>query len=211
MMNMEVDIIRPDNYGWIATKLSSESMDFLWKCIDNKKEDYRSKLAGNISESYEIEDKNRWFSRNVLGTLVQGYEETFGNMAKSIPTTKSHPFSLHGFWVNYQKKHEFNPLHNHSGVYSFVIWMKIPFDYEDQINLPNCKGSNHPLNSGFVFEYLDILGNMKYHTYGLSKSDEGGMLFFPSELHHQVYPFYNCDKTRISISGNIFLDTSKKL
>ena len=52
---------------------------------------------------------------------------------------------------------------------------------------------------------------MKYHSYGLSKGDEGNMLFFPSELHHQVYPFYNCDKTRISISGNIFLDTSKKL
>jgi hypothetical protein len=26
---------------------------------------------------------------------------------------------------------------------------------------------------------------------------------------HEVYPFYNCDKERISISGNIFLDTSE--
>ncbi len=186
-------------------------MDYLWKCIDNKKKDYRYALAGNISKSYELEDKNGWFSRNVLRIFVEQYEKSFGNRAKSTPTVLAHPFSLHGFWVNYQKKHEFNPLHSHTGVYSFVIWMKIPFDYEDQINLPNCKGSNHPLNSGFVFEYLDILGNMKYHTYGLSKSDEGGMLFFPSELHHQVYPFYNCDKTRISISGNILLDTSRTL
>ena len=35
-----------------------------------------------------------------------------------------------------------NPLHNHTGVYSFVIWMKIPFDYDDQVDLPNSKGSN---------------------------------------------------------------------
>ena len=207
----EVSIIRPDNYGWIQTTLGSEHMDFLWKCIDNKKGDYRSRLAGNISESYELEDKNGWFSGNVLRILVEQYEKSFGNIAKGIPTTSPHPFCLEGFWVNYQKKHEFNPLHNHTGVYSFVIWMKIPFDYEDQINLPNCKGSNHPLNSGFVFEYLDILGNMKYHSYGLSKGDEGNMLFFPSELHHQVYPFYNCNKTRISISGNILLNTSQTL
>ena len=207
----EVSIIRPNNHGWIQTTLGSESMDYLWKCIDNKKEDYRSRLAGNISESYELEDKNGWFSGNVLRILVEQYEKSFGNIAKGIPTTSPHPFCLEGFWVNYQKKHEFNPLHNHTGVYSFVIWMKIPFDYEDQINLPNCKGSNHPLNSGFVFEYLDILGRMKYYSYGLSKGDEGNMLFFPSELHHQVYPFYNCNKTRISISGNILLNTSQTL
>ena len=131
-------------------------------------------------------------------------------MAKSVPTTLPHPFCLESMWVNYQKKHEFNPLHDHAGVYSFVIWMKIPFEYDDQINLPNSKGTNHPLNSGFVFQYLDILGNIKYHSYFLSKGDEGNMLFFPSQLHHQVYPFYNCDETRISISGNIALDTSKR-
>ena len=207
----ELSVISPENLGWISTKLGPECMDYLWKCIDNKKKDYRYALAGNISKSYELEDKNGWFSRNVLRIFVEQYEKSFGNRAKSTPTVLAHPFSLHGFWINYQKKHEFNPLHSHTGVYSFVIWMKIPFDYEDQINLPNCKGSNHPLNSGFVFEYLDILGNMKYHSYGLSKGDEGNMLFFPSELHHQVYPFYNCDKTRISISGNILLDTSRTL
>ena len=203
-------VINPVNVGWIETTLGSEIMDHLWKCIDNKKGDYRSHLAGNISESYQIEDENGWFSGNVIRQLLKKYEESFGNMAKSVPTTLPHPFCLESMWVNYQKKHEFNPLHDHSGVYSFVIWMKIPFDYEDQINLPNCKGSNHPLNSGFVFEYLDILGKMKYHNYGLSKGDEGNMLFFPSQLHHQVYPFYNCDETRISISGNIALDTSKR-
>ena len=32
---------------------------------------------------------------------------------------------------------------------------------------------------------------------------EGVILLFPSRLRHQVYPFYNCDKERISISGNI--------
>ena len=35
------------------------------------------------------------------------------------------------------------------------------------------------------------------------------MLFFPAKLMHSVYPFYECDKERISISGNIRFDISE--
>ena len=35
------------------------------------------------------------------------------------------------------------------------------------------------------------------------------MLFFPAKLMHTVYPFYDCDEERISISGNIKLDISE--
>ena len=206
---MEVSVIKPDNFGWIESTLDSKQMDFLWKCIDNKKGDYRSKLAGNIGGSYVIEDKDGWFSRNVLNILVQEYVKNFGNIAEDIPTTQAHPFILKGLWVNFQKQTEFNPYHDHTGVYSFVIWMKIPFDYKDQVDLPNAKGCNAPLNSTFQFYYTDIFGKFRKHTYRLSRKDEGRIVFFPSSLSHQVYPFYNCDEDRISISGNILMDSSK--
>ena len=35
------------------------------------------------------------------------------------------------------------------------------------------------------------------------------LLFFPASMYHQVYPFYDCKEERISISGNIGLDTTK--
>ena len=35
------------------------------------------------------------------------------------------------------------------------------------------------------------------------------MLFFPSKLNHVVYPFYKCDEERISISGNVGVDTTR--
>ena len=47
-----------------------------------------------------------------------------------------------------------------------------------------------------------MIGYIKY---------QGMLVFFPSRLNHIVYPFYNCDETRISISGNISSDTSKTL
>ena len=114
-------------------------------------------------------------------------------------------------WVNYQKQTEFNPTHDHKGVYSFVIWMQIPTEYNEQKENPIAKNSNSEVVSNFSFDYRDILGQYRYFTYEMSKEMEGKMLFFPSKLTHTVYPFYNCSEDRISISGNIFLDTSKIL
>ena len=53
-----------------------------------------------------------------------------------------------------------------------------------------------------------MLGEYRKYVYKMSKKMEGNMLFFPSNLTHAVYPFYNCSENRISISGNIGLDTN---
>jgi hypothetical protein len=36
-------------------------------------------------------------------------------------------------WVNFQEKYEYNPIHLHDGVFSYVIWYQIPFYKEDEI------------------------------------------------------------------------------
>ena len=114
-------------------------------------------------------------------------------------------------WVNYQKQNEFNPLHNHNGVYSFVIWMKIPTRHFEQNKNPIALRSNTQLISSFQFHYVNILGGNSNHTYEMNPEMEGTILFFPAKLLHCVYPFYNCDEDRISISGNIALNTTKLL
>ena len=101
------------------------------------------------------------------------------------------------------KQYDYNPCHLHKGLYSFVVWMKIPTEYEDQKQLPHAVTSRSESVSNFEFLYNNILGETKQCAYHMNKEREGQMLFFPSELHHQVYPFYNCDEERISISGNI--------
>jgi hypothetical protein len=50
------------------------------------------------------------------------------------------------------------------------------------------------------------MGNIRPYAYRLDSSSEGTMLFFPAEMMHQVYPFYNCEEERITISGNIVYD-----
>jgi Rps23 Pro-64 3,4-dihydroxylase Tpa1-like proline 4-hydroxylase len=52
---------------------------------------------------------------------------------------------------------------------------------------------------------------MSEFVYEMNPEVEGTMLFFPSKMMHQVHPFYNCDEDRISISGNILLNTKELL
>ena len=42
------------------------------------------------------------------------------------------------------------------------------------------------------------------------QQQEGKMVFFPSALNHQVFPFYESDEERVSISGNIWFVYNKK-
>ena len=89
-----------------------------------------------------------------------------------------------------------------------MIWVKIPTDWKEQHALPICANSNLPKASNFEFHYTSMLGDIAYHSYLLNKKSEGHMLFFPAKLMHTVYPFYNCDEERVSISGNICFDIS---
>ena len=207
----KVKAVRPDNFGWLEKKLSDKEMEYLWKCVDNRGKSKKSKLAGQIHESNYLTDKGDWFWQHTLQPLCVDYYKEFGNLGSNIPVNQSHPYYLSSFWVNYQKQNEFNPLHDHTGVYSFVIWMKIPTNHFQQNKNPISLKSNTHLISTFQFHFLNILGQMRPYVYEMNPEMEGTILFFPAKLKHLVYPFYNCDEDRISISGNILLNTTKLL
>ena len=211
MNSQEIKPIYPVNVGWLQYKLNTQEMDYVWRCIKNKKGNTKKTLAGNISASYDLMDRGDWFYTNVVLPLVNSYAEKFRNVGEKLPILTEHPYFMNKWWVNYQKKHEFNPLHNHSGIYSFVIWMKIPYDSRKQNQKDIARDSSFPKIGEFQFVYNDIVGETRVYEYPMSREDEGTMLFFPSQLDHQVYPFYDCDEERISVSGNIMVDTSRKV
>ena len=114
-------------------------------------------------------------------------------------------WNLESLWVNFQRKHEFNPPHDHSGVYSFVIWMQIPTSYAEQKKLPICAElkRRRPAYPTLHFHYTNTLGRLSHFAYDMEKAAEGYIVMFPSQMLHQVFPFYENDGERISISGNI--------
>ena len=192
----------------IESKLNDEAMSKLKSYIKNKK-DKNYELAGNISNSFNLKDKNNWFFNNVLSSLIQQYTDE--DLKLIIPSilTKDCSFVLESIWVNFQNKYEFNPLHNHEGVFSFVVWIKIPSSYKKEKELDFIKGSNTPSPNTFEFIYTNILGHICVKKFFLEPEDEGTILLFPANLTHQVYPFYLSNKKRISVSGNIKLDPTK--
>jgi len=202
-----------DPTGWLQGKLPKSVMEKLQSYIEEAKKNpvnHNKVLAGNISLSLKMKDKNNWFLNTILTEFIKHFSVFYPTYIDGISIFTEHaPYCLESFWVNFQKQNEFNPYHNHGGVFSFVIFVKIPTDWREQHALPVSANSNSPCASDFEFQYTTMLGQLNKIAYPLDKNSEGTMLFFPSKLNHQVYPFYNCDKERVSISGNIVFDISE--
>ena len=66
------------------------------------------------------------------------------------------------------------------------------------------EGSALPSASDFQMTYIDVTGSPRAHTIEMDPSLNGTMILFPSTMPHQVYPFYDCEKERVSISGNLY-------
>ena len=190
-------------------------MDNIWKVVNEAREqpeDMKSELAGNISSSIRLDSQSpllKNFVQEIIPSFMKSHMEAYGPPWR-ITMREGERFNLESLWVNFQKKHEFNPPHDHSGVYSFVIWMQIPTSYAEQKKLDICANSNADNHiSNFAFSYTNTLGKISNFAYNMEKEAEGYMVMFPSSMLHQVFPFYDNDGERISISGNINIDTLK--
>ena len=211
---MEIKVATPKNVGWVQAKLDKIHIDYLWKIIEEGKQNklsFKSELAGHLSNSFEIEDTNDWFFNNVLHELISAFYDSNGGAhpKNSVESSFRSNFvvRLEKFWVNYQYKHEFNPPHNHSGLYAFVVWMKIPYSSKEQKKLKFLDGiKDVDKKAGdFEFVYTNLLGDISNYRYPMSPELEGTIILFPAQFMHCVYPFYDCDEPRISLSGNLMI------
>ena len=211
---MQIDVATPNNVGWVQAKLDKIHIDYLWKIIEEGKQNklsFKSELAGHLSNSFEVEDTNHWFFNNVLHELISAFYDSNGGAhpKNSVESSFRSNFvvRLEKFWVNYQYKHEFNPPHNHSGLYAFVVWMKIPYSSKEQKKLKFLDGiKDVDKKAGdFEFVYTNLLGDISNYRYPMSPELEGTILLFPAQFMHCVYPFYDCDEPRISLSGNLMI------
>jgi len=208
-MEMELLPRHFPNIGVMEGKLPEDTVDSLWKLIEESKkqpEDMKSDLAGNISSSIRLDGNSPLiedFVKNVIPIYIEQTIKSYGGPWRAV-MKEGEGFNLESLWVNFQKKHEFNPPHDHGGVYSFVIWMQIPTSFAEQRKLPICAESNADNHiSNFAFSYTNTLGKVSTFAYNMEKEAEGYMVMFPSQMLHQVFPFYENDGERISISGNI--------
>ena len=196
------------NIGYMEIMLTDEELDPIKQEIKkielnfNSAVEHNDKLVGNISKEFRLLESCRNINDLVFKYLKE-YDNITDYTQKISVLTNDCPMIIDNPWVNFQKKYEFNPPHKHTGVISFVIWIQIPYDIQDEKNSEASKKSLEPLAGNFSFHYTNALGEIYHYHIPADKSMENKMLIFPAGLNHSVSPFYTSDDYRISISGNV--------
>lgn len=193
------------NYGFIKDTVPSKLLSNLNSEVNTldflTAEPYNRNLAGNIEFEFKLSKYKEELETYVL-QLCQEYTDQW-DITYTTTNLSSDNLEMYVYWANFQKKYEFNPLHTHDGVFSFVIWLKIPFLLEDELKRASCSRTNMPRPGMFSFVYTNIFGEVREAEIIADKTAEGTILLFPSKINHQVYPFFTSDDYRITISGNI--------
>jgi len=208
------------NLRFIESRMPPDLQNILNLEIDKLSKDskpYNHRLQGHIKEEYSLDHVKNYFENWLLSVAKSWVESNPGYLDEFEEVSKCNSYNLYldSLWVNKQKKHEFNPIHHHSGALSFVIWLKIPYNLENEVNyFPLISGTSDTnkdnfYTSKFCFVYNDVLGKIKQLAVPVDKTFEGTILMFPSSLQHTVYPFYTSDEYRISVSGNIRIRAEK--
>jgi hypothetical protein len=205
---MDIEPFYFKNLAYVKSKVSSSTLEELKQeakfILENSNQfkKYNKELSGNLEKEYSTH-KSQEILKPYLISLANEFH-------KHSAENEHYPqWNIKDLWINFQKKYEHNPLHNHTGVLSFVLWVQIPYYLKDELSHPNCVNSNTPSNSLFEFVCTDFMGRIVQNRIEVDKSWEGTMIMFPSSLNHMVSPFYTSDEYRISISGNLVVSPQK--
>lgn len=210
----DVETIDLKNIGIIRGKLTSDVVALLRKEIDELETDFskgvpwNGELAGNIKKEYLLSKSNEIIEPLVVGMALEHFKKyDYVDPTVDADEGKKYRFALESMWVNFQQRYEFNPIHRHKGIYSFVIWLEIPYFLNFEQAISPGKNANVNRAGMFEFTYTDILGGIRGESIAVDKTFEGNIIMFPARLHHMVHPFYSSDKYRISVAGNIKIVT----
>lgn len=206
---MPYDIIKPFGPSLYKTMLDSDFIDFLKIVAEQTKNsgcNVGSTLAGNISEQYSIvlnEEQTIKFHNQIrqhIFNAVLEFEKKY-NIDNTeyifVDTFKFHLGS--GPWINFQHHGEFNPLHNHTGQLSAIIYIDVPKCIAEE------NASSLKTNAPSAGKVSWVYGNLDYTTdyHYTHQPVTGEMFLFPAGLQHTVYPFKS-DVERISMSFNVY-------
>lgn len=187
------------NLGYLIQDVPSEILTTIQQGIDQTSDPYNSNLAGNIKKEYSLESIIPQVE-NYFCWLAMQYKNQFRYSPRGV--TNDSKIILKDLWVNFQERYEFNPVHNHSGLFSFVIWYDIPYSIEEELAVSPGRQSNNNLAGHFEFQYINSIGEITTMPIPADKTFNGKICFFPAQMMHCVYPFYS-EGTRITVSGNI--------
>jgi hypothetical protein len=208
------------NYGFSLCDLPQSIYLEIEKTVNNfsqnidQQENVGHWLAGHLDKEYKITLPSIFF--DWLEGFTNKFHQSSNFLQKFInykvdSSLNTPPITLSSgdHWINFQSKYEYNPMHTHTGVLSWVLWYKIPYSLENELNLgPGKFRASHikPKTNNGTFHFIYPMGgNVATEILPVDNTWNGKIALFPSNLNHAVYPFYTSDDYRITIAGNINL------
>ena len=202
-----------NNYGYTLNKVPPQIMDILRAEREKHATDdpisryMNNNLAGQINKEHSLAHiKEIPLAKDFLLRAAQTYATHFNLplMPNEVVNSTSDKWSIEivNIWMNIQEQGEYNPIHSHAGVMSFVIWFEIPYDLQEEKTLNNARYSSQPANGDFFFHPINILGELDSVPMNIGKDKEGTICVFHAKLLHSVSPFFTTNKQRVTFSGN---------
>jgi len=186
--------------------------------LTKEKDDWRPKLAGNMkyggsyiysneftikAEKYLLQYLDRFlftitkaFGPEQVTRLVE--KPNFAMENRQLTGGHDGKIALDTMWINYQKKHDYNPPHTHKGVLSFVIFCKVPQKIFEEPAVSNTKDQGK-----IIFQHGESMTRLMGNLFPVTPY-ERLMFMFPAQLNHFVPSFWT-DETRVSVSGNFIV------
>ena len=159
--------------------------------------DHSKSLAGVLDNQYYYEDFEEWFCP-LFDPYISAYINIVSDYKEYCFKNPPIGWTVNSLWINYQKPLEYNPPHNHDGDLSFVIYLQVPEEIEQE----NERAKGNRRNSGPGTIIFDIGPDMPLSISCIRRMPKAGQAFiFPAWLPHHVNPFKS-DVERISVSGN---------
>ena len=189
------------NLGYVRNSVDSADIQQLTQWIDTidaSTTTINHSHVGTIAREYEITSEPvKAELSNILAPMVQQYvnDMHFTIQPRAVGLTTA--------WCNLQQSGEYFAAHTHTGLFSFALWIRVPFTQADERAWREARGKSGRETASFQFHYTDALGRITPNVLEVDSSWEREIVVFPGEMMHSVTPYYSTTETRIVVSGNI--------
>ena len=189
------------NLGYVRNSVPESAITQLTQWIDSIDESTTTinhSHVGTIAREYEITSEPvKAELSNILAPMVQQYvnDMHFTIQPRAVGLTTA--------WCNLQQSGEYFAAHTHTGLFSFALWIRVPFTQADERAWREARGKSGRETASFQFHYTDALGRITPNVLEVDSSWEREIVVFPGEMMHSVTPYYSTDDVRIVVSGNI--------
>ena len=171
-------------------------------------------LAGRIRKQTELQDLiSDELEHHIIKHCMRFNESCFGNRDLGGDMTRTPSMSMRAIWSNIQEAREYNPPHQHTGHFSFVVYCRNDLQkfsieelQDNEYDSPHGQNDEQSLANRKLAGLIELQYGepnwMNWNQYQFVPQ-RGDIIIFPSWLRHTVYAHYEPDCVRVSVAGNV--------